>query len=162
MGRIAGTPENILQPRRPGAPANTMGNIAGNRPISSSTDADQFRGNVGRAHGGLTEAYGPEALAGQAQQLYALLAGSPAFASLLRNVQGTASNAQTAIASNLGRTGASGSGVGAATAGLASQLPAYAAGQARGDLFGQALQAAMANLAQRLQALPAIAQQFQM
>jgi len=139
-----------------------MGTIAGGSPtpINPRTDADQFRGNVGRAHGGLSEAYGPEALAGQVQQMFQLLSSSPAFASLLRNVQGTASNAQTAIASNLGRTGLSGSGVGAATAGLASQLPATATAQARGDLFGQAMQAALQNLGQRLQALPGISSLF--
>lgn len=160
MGRIAGTPDRpqAMRPRVPGQPPAPPPGLA--VPGQVRGGPAEFQGNVGRAHGGLYGAYGPEQLAGQTQLLYQLLANSPAFAGLLKGAAAQGQNAATAVASRLGNTGLSSSGVGAATAGLAEQLPAAAMQQARGDLFGQSISAAMQNLAQRLQALPGLAQLF--
>lgn len=161
MGRMAGG--DVPRPERrfqmpTGQPPMVPGGVPG-QAVRQGGPAE-FRGNVGRAHGGLYGGYGPEQLAGQTDLLYQLLAGSPAFAGVLKGAAAQGQNAATAVASRLGNTGLSSSGVGAATGGLAQQLPAAAMQQARGDLFGQSISAAMQNLMARLQALPGLAQLF--
>lgn len=100
---------------------------------------------------------GPQATAQNFQQLYSLLASSPMFANLLRSSIGAGQQAQTGIQSALGRTGLSQTGVGGLMGGLAGQLPAQGALQARAGLFQQALPMTLQGQQLIAQLLPELA-----
>ena len=91
----------------------------------------------------------PEAVANETNQLYKLMASSPAFASMLQGIMGQGSQFNTAFQGNLARTGLSGTGVGAISGGLAKGVTGNQIGQARGQLFSEALNTAIQNLTER-------------
>ncbi len=110
------------------------------------------RGRAARAE---SEIYlGPEAIANDTNRLFELMMGSPMFQSMLRGIMQSGSQMQTGFQSALGRTGLSGSGVGAAASGLAKSATGNAISGARGDMFAQALQTALQALQSRMQMAP--------
>lgn len=97
--------------------------------------------------------FGPKRMAGDVSQLFNLLSASPQFQAQLSQIMGAGARAGTASARALGRTGLSTSGIGALSRGLAESAGSFGAGQARGALFGQSLEAVLRNYGQMLQAL---------
>lgn len=98
----------------------------------------------------LKQLFGPGAVGADAQELFRNLLNSPAFAEIMRSASLRGTSLGNQIRSNVAAAGAGGSPIGAfanAAArgyGTALQLPM------RAGLFEQALQAALANNAQRL------------
>lgn len=146
------TAELAKRPQQPGLPQIPRGPVV---PPGRYSDP-RFHGKTGKPiRRGLQvgeTVLGPERVAEDTQKLYQLLSSSPAFASLLQGIMRQGQTAQTGIASALGRTGLSGSGIGATVSGLGQTIGQTGASQARGSLFANALQQAIANLSQQLQA----------
>lgn len=114
------------------------------------------RSRAGRAE---SEIYlGPQAIANDTNELFRLLASSPMFANILRGISQQGSQLNTGIQSAIGRTGLAGSGIGAATSGLASSVTGNAMAGAQGDLFRQALETALQALTSRLQMAPTLSE----
>jgi hypothetical protein len=97
----------------------------------------------------LEQLFGPQKLAGETQQLYAMLANSPAFAAMMQSAAKQGSRASTMTASNLASRGLSstpyGSFLKSASRGYGTSMQL----QGKQNLFLQALQTALQNISQR-------------
>ena len=96
--------------------------------------------------------FGPGSLSPEIQQLFQQFMASPAGQQALFGANQLGQQVQSSVATNLGRTGLSQTGVGAVRGGLAAGAGQQAALQARAGFFGQAVGAAGQERAQRLQA----------
>lgn len=152
-------PRNRLggPPRTPGNPARP-GQMTAFKAGAKPKGAPGATGAAGKALAQGNALIGPDAFAGQTEELYARLAGSPMFQAILKGAAQNASQANTGIQSALGRTGLSQSGIGAAVGGLGSSLQGNAINQAQGDLFSQAQQITLQSLLARLGITPELIQ----
>lgn len=154
-------------PRVPGAPAPQVGAMGqgalvsnpllgqigrafGQNDVAGTNKPEHMKGTLGGK--GLpfaNELLGPQAITDTTQQLFQLMQSSPAFAAMLKSIMGQGQQFNTGVQSALGRTGLSGTGVGAVTGALANSATSNALTQARGQLFSDALQTALQSLMAR-------------
>lgn len=95
--------------------------------------------------------FGIEGLQGDIQQLFQAFINSPAGQQQLQQANQLGGRVQSSIATNLGRSGLSKTGVGAVRGGLAAGAGQAAALGVRSGFFNQAAGAAQQNLAMRFQ-----------
>jgi hypothetical protein len=99
----------------------------------------------------IRQQYGPDVLNQNWNLIYGAMEKSPYFQNTLRGINASAAGFGANAARNLGRTGASTSGVGALAGAAAQSAGGFGRAQARGGLSSAALQAAQGNLANQLE-----------
>lgn len=113
-----------------------LSSILGGNVLGNTLFRDNGAENQLRMLGKFTD---PKMLAGNANQLYALLLNSPAFADSLRSLAAGANSARSGINSNLAQRGLLGSGIGALTQGSAAGFEGFGKSQIHAQTFQQAL-----------------------
>jgi hypothetical protein len=98
----------------------------------------------------LARMFGPQALAGDTQTLYNTLASSPMFQALMTSASNQGTAAGNATKANFARAGLSNSGVGALGSAVAGGFGQNLMLGAKSNLWGSALSAAQANMANRM------------
>ena len=98
----------------------------------------------------LARLFGPQALATDTQSLFNTLLNSPQFQLMQSQASAAGTSAGNATRANFARAGLSGSGVGALGSAVAGGFGQNLMLGARSSLWGNALQAAQANLAGRM------------
>jgi len=101
-------------------------------------------------------AFGPQQLGMDINQLFQLLASSPAAAAMFSQAGNMANTTQSALATQLGRSGLQGTGVGRVSAGLGAGAGAFNRQQVLGQLFGQSQQMGLQNILARMQTQPGL------
>lgn len=106
-------------------------------------------------------AFGPEALAAQAPELFNLLLSSPMFADALRLNAVGANQLQSSLAANLGASGGSTTGIGKVAQAAGRGAGAFGASNLMAGLGQTSLGLTQENLMNRMASLAGIEQAFQ-
>lgn len=107
----------------------------------------------------LNQLFGPGVLGGDTQKLFTMLMQSPAFQSMLQNYSLQGNQLSQNLTAGLAQRGLTGTGVGTIANSLGQAVPGFMQTQARGDLFKEALMAAMQNLGQRQSSFTSLEEQ---
>lgn len=107
------------------------------------------------------ERFGPDRLGIDFNTLMQALLASPAFAAQLANIQAGASGITESLNSSFASHGLNTTGIGNAASAIGGSAGAFGSAQARGQVAGQAFDAAQTNLLARLQQQANIFQGFQ-
>lgn len=107
----------------------------------------------------LNQYFGPGVLGGNIQQIYQMLLASPAFQNMLNQYGLQGSQLSQNLTAGLAQRGLTGTGVGTVAQNLGNAVPGFMQTQARGDLYGQAFQAALQNLMGRMGSFTSLEEQ---
>jgi hypothetical protein len=100
----------------------------------------------------LARLFGPQALAGDTNQLYSLMANSPGSRAALGSINMAGQNLAQDLSAGFARRGLTSTGIGTVGQGLANAASGFGQANYQGQLQGQAMDAAQQNLMARLQA----------
>ena len=100
-------------------------------------------GELDRTYDMLMRRFGPEAISGQANQMYRLLQGSPMFQSAMNNLVVGGQQSQNMLTRNLAGAGMAGSGIGQIQRAMAPSVMGGQVANLRSQTYGQGLDAIM-------------------